>query len=68
MDDHLFKLMLKEEFMLYRAQLRKSIREAKRINYMKTFNIFKNDIKKLGPLYMKDLIITLNVQCKVSFV
>ena len=37
---------LKEEFKLYRAQLRKSIREAKRIYYMKTFNIFKNDIKK----------------------
>ena len=37
---------LKEEFQVYRATLRRSIREAKRRYYMRTFNMYKNDIKK----------------------
>ena len=36
---------LKEEFKVYRATLRRSIREAKRRYYIKTFNMYKNDIK-----------------------
>ena len=34
------------EFKLYRATLRKSIREAKRLYFMRTFNMYKSDIKK----------------------
>ena len=39
---------LKNEYKTFRATLRRSIREAKRLYYMKTFNLYKNDIKKLG--------------------
>ena len=44
-NEHLYNA-LKEEFRVYRATLRKSIREAKRLYYVRTFNIYKNDIKK----------------------
>jgi len=37
---------LKQEFITHRSLLRKSIREAKRNYYARTFNIHKNDIKK----------------------
>ena len=37
---------LKETFKSYRTALRKSIREAKRMYYVKTFDRYKNDIKK----------------------
>ena len=37
---------LKETFKSYRTALRKSIREAKRMYYVKTFDTYKNDIKK----------------------
>ena len=39
---------LKEEYRTYRATLRRSIREAKRMYYVRTFNIYRNDIKKHG--------------------
>ena len=37
---------LEDEYKMYRATLRRSIREAKRIYYKRTFDIHKNDIKK----------------------
>ncbi len=37
---------LREEYKKYRKTLRKSIREAKRLYYMRTFNTFRNDVKK----------------------
>ncbi len=37
---------LKAEYMRFRALLRRNIREAKRLYYARTFNLFKNDIKK----------------------
>ena len=43
---------LKHEFKTYRAALRKSIREAKRQHYVRTFNIFKNDIKKTWSIML----------------
>ena len=41
---------LKFEYKAYRASLRRSIREAKRLYYMNKFNAFKNDIKKTWTL------------------
>ena len=38
--------VLKNNYLTYRATLRRSIRQAKRIYYTKTFNMYKNDIKK----------------------
>ena len=40
---------LKHEFKMYRATLRRSIREAKRLYYFRIFNTFKKDIKKHCP-------------------
>ena len=37
---------LKSEYTEYRAKLRKSIREAKRLYYLRLFAIHKNDIQK----------------------
>ena len=37
---------LKSEYTEYRAKLRKSIREAKRLYYLRLFAIYKNDIQK----------------------
>ena len=39
-------LRLRTEFKRYRATLRKSIREAKRLYYIRIFDTYKNDIKK----------------------
>ena len=38
---------LKNEYHIYRARLRRTIREAKRIFYTRTFLRYKNDIKKI---------------------
>ena len=38
----------KEEYATYKTKLRKSIREAKRLHYLRLFTLHKNDIKKLG--------------------
>ena len=46
---------LKEEFNIYRATLRKSIREAKRAYYIRTFNTFKYDIKKTWSIINQSL-------------
>ena len=40
----------KDEFKSYYNTLRRSIKEAKRLYYTRTFAIYKNDIKKLGLL------------------
>ena len=36
--------ILKEEFKVYRATLRKEIREAKRMYYRRTFHLYKNNV------------------------
>jgi len=41
---------LKSEFIAFRTMLRRSIREAKRLYYLRTFNLFKNNIKKTWSL------------------
>ena len=38
--------ILKSDYQAYRARLRKTIREAKRMFYARTFLMYKNDIKK----------------------
>ena len=42
--------ILKEEFKVYRATLRKGIREAKRMYYRRTFHLYKNNVKKTWAL------------------
>ena len=37
---------LKAEFKAYQSSLRRSIKEAKRLYYIKVFNMYKNDIKQ----------------------
>ena len=44
-DDHLYT-RLKSEFFSHRTVLRRSIRETKRMHYTRTFDLYKNDIKK----------------------
>ena len=41
---------LKEEYATYKTKLRKSIREAKRLHYLRLFTLHKNDIKKTWEL------------------
>ena len=42
-DEHLYP-RLKSEFITHRTDLRRNIREAKRIYYTRTFDLYKNDI------------------------
>ena len=37
---------LKAEYHIYRARLRRTIREAKRMFYARTFLLYKNDMRK----------------------
>ena len=46
-DEHLYT-RLKPEFITHRTVLRRNIREAKRMYYTRTFDLYKNDIKKHG--------------------
>ena len=46
-DEHLYP-RLKSEFITHRTDLRRNIREAKRMYYTRTFDLYKNDIKKHG--------------------
>ena len=43
-DEHLYT-RLKSEFITHRTVLRRNIREAKRMYYTRTFDLYKNDIK-----------------------
>ena len=56
--------ILKEEFKTHRAQLRKNIREAKRIYYKRIFDTFKNDIKKTWSIINEGL--NNNSKCKIQ--
>ena len=42
-DEHLYT-RLKSEFITHRTDLRRNIREAKRMYYTRTFDLYKNDI------------------------
>ena len=49
--------ILKAEFKAYQSSLRRSIKEAKRLYYIKVFNMYKNDIKQTwvpSPRYNND--------------
>ena len=46
---------LKDNFKCFRATLRKNIREAKRLYYVRIFNIYKNDIKKTWSIINEGL-------------
>ena len=46
-DEHLYT-RFKFEFITHRTVLRRNIREAKRMYYTRTFDLYKNDIKKNG--------------------
>ena len=46
-DEHLHT-RLKSEFITNRTVLRRNIREAKRMYYTRTFDLYTNDIKKHG--------------------
>ena len=59
---------LKHEFKTYRAALRKSIREAKRQHYVRTFNIFKNDIKKTWSIIRENISNNYKINTPVHFV
>ena len=48
-DEHLYS-RLKSEFITHRTVLRINIREAKRMYYTRTFDMYKNDIKTHGLL------------------
>ena len=45
---------LKAEFEAYQSSLRRSIKEAKRLYYIKVFNMYKNDIKQTWAIIIKD--------------
>lgn len=46
---------LKNEFKIYRATLRRSIREAKRLYYIRIFDLYKSDIKKTWSIIKESL-------------
>lgn len=46
---------LKEEYKVYRAKLRKSIREAKKRYFVRIFNIYRSDLKKTWSIINKNL-------------
>ena len=48
-DEHLYS-RLKSVFITHRTVLRRNIREAKRMYYTRTFDLYKNDIKTHGLL------------------
>ena len=66
-DENLYQA-LKNEFKIYRATLRRSIREAKRLYYFRIFNTFKNDIKKTWSIINDGLKHKVNDQLINKFV
>ena len=53
--DEVLYSVLKDNYITYRATLRKSIRQAKRMYYMRLFTTFKNDIKKTWKIIKETL-------------
>ena len=61
-------LRLRNEFQTYRAMLRRSIREAKRLYYIRIFNTYKNDIKKTWSVINESLKSSANSHMNNEFV